>query len=701
MKKLCFLLLSVWFSGISSAQTAHIPGEVMVMLEPQAKVETFVRQLNALYPGSAFAVSREVTRDWNIWLLGYDTRFMADESALLSVTRHPMVSLAQFNYPVELRVVPDDPSFGQQWALDNTGQNGGMPDADIDAPEAWNTTTGGVTADGDTIVVAVIDGGFDPAHPDLVPNYWVNRAEIPGNGIDDDGNGYIDDVDGWNVYDNNGTLPVANHGTHVAGIVGARGNNTLGVSGVNWNVKLMRVAGSSGNSATVVSAYAYVAKQRKLYNETGGAQGAFVVSANSSFGVNFGQAANFPVWCAFYDTLGTLGILSVGSGPNSNVDIDIQGDIPTTCPSSFLVAVTNTTRMDTKNGGSGYGVVNIDLGAPGTDIYSTVLGGNYQSLTGTSMAAPHVSGAIGLYYAAACGNFLSTYKSNLSGGAMLMRGFLLSGVDSTTAMANTTAAKGRLNLRKGISRIQAGCNDVPVVPPAAAFAASAHDICVGGQVSYTDQSTEQPLSWYWSFPGGTPASSTLQNPQVAYAAAGTYAATLTAYNAGGFGSVTQQVPVTVHAMPPAPVVTENAGILQSNYATGNQWYGMAGSIAGATSQTFTPQGNDFYYVIYTDPFGCVSTQSAGYLVNASVHTWEVAGLNIYPNPVGHAFTVSWNAAQTKINGIRLYDAVGRVVYTAAAPASGTLTIPSGDWAAGSYVLELATDRGTVRKPLIK
>jgi serine protease len=504
------IVLFITLSIGAIAQQSHISGEVMVMLDPRLDVKKIVEDLNKEHPGASFHVSQEVTAEWNIWLLSFDSQFISDEAALLMVNRFDGITMAQYNYPVELRVTPNDASFTQQWAHNNTGQSGGTVDADIDAPEAWEVTTGGTTVQGDVIVVAVIDGGFQANHPDLVDNYWINTAEIPGNGIDDDANGYIDDVNGWNAYNNNGSIPSDQHGTHVAGIIGAKGNNGIGVSGVNWNVKIMRVAGSSGNTATVVSAYAYVAKQRKIYNETNGAQGAFVVSTNSSFGVNQQHASSYPIWCAFYDTLGTLGILNAGSVPNLGINIDVEGDIPGTCPSIYMIGVTNTTRTDTRNSGAGYGAINVDIGAPGTQIYSTVTGSTYSSMTGTSMAGPQVAGAIGLYYAAAGPNFMNYYKSNVAAGAVLMRNYLLTGVDSIPTMATITSSKGRLNLFKGIQQVQAGENTLPepILPPVASFTLSDSSICAGESILFSDQSTNVPTSWNWAFKSA-PAQNTL------------------------------------------------------------------------------------------------------------------------------------------------------------------------------------------------
>src|SRR5690606_9496705 len=144
-----------------------------------------------------------------------------------------------------------------------------------------------------------------------------NTDETPNNGIDDDNNGYVDDYDGWNAYNSTGNIPSANHGTHVAGIAGAIGNNEIGISGVNWNVKTMPIAGSSGNEATVVEAYAYALEMRARYNETDGDEGAFIVVTNTSFGVDMGDPTNFPIWCSMYDELGEVGILSCAATANA------------------------------------------------------------------------------------------------------------------------------------------------------------------------------------------------------------------------------------------------------------------------------------------------------------------------------------------------------------------------------------------------
>jgi subtilisin family serine protease len=389
----------------------------------------------------------------NIWLFEYDHSRVDANVMLTQVRNHGSVVLAQFNHYVTQRsIMPNDPSFGMQWSLNNTGQNGGTVDADIDGPEAWNLTTSGLTAMGDTIVVAVVDGGAYLTHPDL--KFWKNWYEIPSNNIDDDANGYIDDVDGWNAISQNGTISGNTHGSHCSGIAGALGNNSIGISGVNWNIKIMAVVGSSGTEAVVVRAYGYVLKQRRIYDQTNGQRGAFVVSTNSSFGVDYGQPSQYPLWCAFYDSLGSAGILNACATANLNINIDVTGDIPTACPSEWMVSVTNTTNTDAKNSGAAYGLVTIDLGAPGTNIYSTTTSGSYGNLTGTSMATPHVAGAIAFMYAVAPSSFIQSYKASPGPYSLIVKQKILQGVDPKPSLQNITVSGGRLNLNNSALLIQ-------------------------------------------------------------------------------------------------------------------------------------------------------------------------------------------------------------------------------------------------------
>jgi len=428
-------------------------GELIVMLDENVNVEHFTNEFSDidLHP------KQVIFKDYNIWLLEYNTSKSQPVDALLSVMKKKEVRVVQFNHYIQLRqTFPNDTRFNEQWNMHNTGQSGGTPDADIDAPEAWDISSGGVTSLGDTVVVAVIDNGFYLSHQDL--NFWRNWEEIPNNNIDDDGNGYIDDVNGWNAYNNSGNITSATHGTHVSGTEGAVGNNNQGVTGVNWNVKVMAVQGSSTTEATVVAAYGYVLKQRLIYNQTNGLHGAFVVSTNSSFGVNYGQPSNYPLWCAFYDSLGNAGILSAAATMNINANVDSLGDVPTACPSDFLISVTNTTRYDVKNSGAAYGLTTIDIGAPGTSIMSTRPNNSYGNSTGTSMASPHVAGTVGLMFGAANSNYIQLGRTQPDSLAKLFKHYILISVDSLASLQGLILTSGRLNLHKTLQKVYTPTN---------------------------------------------------------------------------------------------------------------------------------------------------------------------------------------------------------------------------------------------------
>jgi hypothetical protein len=384
----------------------------------------------------------------NIYLVKIIDQSISTPDALKEIRENPWIQNAQFDHYVSPRqTFPDDPSFTTQWGLHNTGQSGGLEDADIDAPEAWDMSTGGLNALGDEIVVAIVDGGCLISHSDLDDNIWVNEDEIPANGIDDDNDGYIDDINGWNAYNSNGNISSDGHGTHVAGIVGAEGNNGSMVAGVSWNVKLMTIMGSTGETSIALEAYGYVLDQRALYNETGGDEGAFVVSTNSSFGVDNANCStgNYPLWDEAYTAMGEVGILSAAATANNNVNIDNVGDVPTGCDSDYLITVTNTTRNDQK-ASAGYGLESIDLGAPGSSILSTYNNGSTSSLSGTSMATPHVAGAVGFLHSVMTSGF-SQFQFNSPGeGALALKSMIMDGTDPISALENITVSGGRLNL---------------------------------------------------------------------------------------------------------------------------------------------------------------------------------------------------------------------------------------------------------------
>ncbi len=278
------------------------------------------------------------------------------------------------------QVIPNDPSFSLLWGLHNTGQSGGLPDADIDAVEAWK-----ITKENTGIIIGVIDTGVDYNHIDLSSNIWNNPGEIPNNLVDDDGNGYIDDYYGWDCRnEDNNPMDDHSHGTHVAGTIAAIGNNGIGVTGVAWKAKLMslKFLGSSGSGFTAD------AVQCLLYATMMDAK----ITSNSWGGGGYSQA--------LYDAIAATndnGYLFIAAAGNDNKNVDISPHYPSSYNLPNVVSVSSTTSTDQRSSFSNYGS-SVDIAAPGSNIYSTLPNNGYGYKSGTSMATPHVSGVLALLY---------------------------------------------------------------------------------------------------------------------------------------------------------------------------------------------------------------------------------------------------------------------------------------------------------------
>ena len=371
----------------------------------------------------------------------------AAERAITRLRKRYPRSRIGYNYRVSSRAVPDDPEFFRQ---DNMSRAG--------FETAWNATTGGQTADGQPIVVAVLDDGFDLVHPDLVGNVWRNAAEIPGDGRDNDGNGYVDDLQGWNFVDGSPGHPSATHGTSVAGLIGATGNNGTGVAGTNWRIGLMPFTIST--VADIVAAYQYVIDQRTLFNNSGGQRGAFVVATNASFGVEGATCADFPAWAAMYDRLGAAGVLTAASVVNVGKNVDAEGDMPIDCPTTAIVGVTNLGPDDLRFPSAGYGRQHVDLAAPGEGSYTTRPNAGYGNFGSTSAAAPYVTGAIALLYATPdCPLLASSAREDPAGTAATVRRALLTAVRPIASLANTTATGGTLDIAAAQRELIGSCGD--------------------------------------------------------------------------------------------------------------------------------------------------------------------------------------------------------------------------------------------------
>ncbi|WP_421946391.1 S8 family serine peptidase [Phaeodactylibacter xiamenensis] len=503
MKKCLPLLLALVLPVLLAGQQLnHVLGEALIRLEPKASVQSLTGRLQTFNGRSTnFKIIEEVVPYMRIWRVGFDHTAVSEIDFLAHLNRMPGISVAQFNHLVELRsTVPDDPEFQNQWQYINGGSGSCVEGADIDADLAWEITTGGTNALGDDIVVCIVDDGLDPNHQDFGDNVWVNVAEIPGNGIDDDNNGFIDDYAGWNTGSDDDDIDASNgHGTPVAGIVGAQGNNGIGVAGVNWDVKLMIVVGGSGIESEVLEAYSFPLAHRMRYNETGGAEGSFVVATNSSWGVNFGQPEDAPLWCAFYDTLGVHGILNAGATINGNQNVDEVGDLPTACSSDFMISVTNLNCTGNKVSGAGFGIETIDLGAPGQGTWTAAEGNTYGGFGGTSGATPHVAGAIALLYSAPCSQLTQLSLEAPAEAALLVRRAIFDGVKPNPSLDSITVTGGTLNLYNSLQMLLQNCGPCP-----GAFGLEATAVTdSSATISWVSTDSTLQSSLYWRESGDT------------------------------------------------------------------------------------------------------------------------------------------------------------------------------------------------------
>ena len=345
-------------------------------------------------------------------------------------------------------ITPDDPYYKDQWQYDI-----------LHAGEAWEFGTGGTTCAGDTIVMAVLNEGYELSHDDLKSNIWINHGEIPNDGIDNDNNGYIDDVQGLNTGTNTDKHDHSSHGLKVAGIMGARANNQKGVAGVNWTSKIMYVS-YIADDFYILKGLHYILTQRRKYNESNGKEGAFVVSVNNSFGIpNLFPEDGLELWCNMYDSLGMAGIISVGSTTNSKTDVDVAGDIPSTCPSQYLIIVTNTDKNDKKVNNAGYGSKSVDIGAPGEGVFTVGLNNAYTTFTGTSASAPHVTGAVGLLYNINCCELANMAISEPAKAALRVKDDILKGATPLTSLNNITTNGGRLDLYGAATALTSTCGN--------------------------------------------------------------------------------------------------------------------------------------------------------------------------------------------------------------------------------------------------
>ena len=421
------LLLWVFLPGLLPAQPGwlvrYAPGATRSSL---AEVP-LAAQESALYPGSP----------WRRW--HFD---QAPDSTLLArLQGHPAVAALEREARYRSQARPNDPGFAEQWALHNLGQTGGPPGLDLRARDAWDFTTGS-----EAVTIAVIDAGIDWRHPDLIDNIWQNLAEDADgdgsvlawdgsrwifdpddvNGLDDDGNGYVDDFIGWDfVHDDNDPSDdhQFGHGTHVAGIIAARGDNGLGIAGVSWRSRLMPLkfldASGSGFTGDAIAALQYARQM--------GAD----LSNHSWGGGLYSQALRDELLLVQQADM----LCVAAAGNNFGNDNDAAPLYPASYDLDHVIAVSATDPVDSLAPFANRGLNSVDLCAPGYGIYSTLPEGQYGYLNGTSMAAPFVTGALAL---------LQSQRPNLNGEAQ--RQALLRSVRPLPSLRGLCATEGRLDL---------------------------------------------------------------------------------------------------------------------------------------------------------------------------------------------------------------------------------------------------------------
>lgn len=401
-----FVLPPLIHAGDFTSHPNYKPGEILVKLKKGTGFHQLknTAQFKNLEIKTRFGTLSHLKGREYLLLKINDTEPNTETAIVESLSKLPEVESASLNYTRRLFAIPNDPLFERQWGLRNTGQiasvTSGIPGADIDAPAGWDINTGSPD-----VVIAVIDTGVDYLHEDLWENMWVNPGETPGNGIDDDGNGYIDDVYGYDfaadVFGNNDNNPmgVNSHGTHVAGIIAAKGNNGIGVAGVCWDAKIMAIKAFRPTTpnplvytSDEIEAFEYIITMKTQYNVN-------VAAINCSFGGLVEVDAERDV----IEEAGNAGIIVVAAAGNGGDDeVGDNNDQTPEYPASYdlpnVISVAATDSSDELADFSNFGADSVDIAAPGTEIQSTSLTGKGDGIASLETEGKHFSGK-GLEYA--------------------------------------------------------------------------------------------------------------------------------------------------------------------------------------------------------------------------------------------------------------------------------------------------------------
>ena len=453
------------------------------------------------------------------------------------VKKERRVRYAEPDHILTADVLPNDPRYPELWGMGKIG-----------APAAWDTQTGSAS-----VVVGVIDSGVAYNHEDLADQMWTNPGEIAADGIDNDANGYVDDIHGINCIANNGNPFDDNrHGTHVAGTIGASGNNGIGVAGVNWDVSIMALkflnAQNSGFTSDAVQCLDYAT--RMGVNLTNNSWGGGAFSQALFDAIERARAAND---------------LFVAAAGNNSANTDRSPHYPSSYSNANIISVASTTSTDARSSFSNYGSTTVDLGAPGSTILSTIPGG-YGSLSGTSMATPHVAGAAALLWAA---NPSLTWTE--------VRDAIFDTVDPLAALSGLTVTGGRLNVASALASLGPP-PPPPPVPDAPTLQATTAVSHMQIDVSWTDVATESSYRIERSSDGiagweqvGTTSADITTFHNTGLSPSTTYYYRVVATNAGGDSPPSDIGTATTEAAP--PIVTVHVGDLDrsSVITNGKKW----------------------------------------------------------------------------------------------------------------------------------
>jgi subtilisin family serine protease/subtilisin-like proprotein convertase family protein len=490
-------------------------------------------------------------------LVELEGKFSAKD-AMARLAKHPAIEYVEPNYIVSINQIPNDPQFGSLYGLHNTGQSGGTVGSDISAVDAWDTTVGS-----NDVIVGVVDTGVDFTHPDLAGNIFVNPGEIPGNNVDDDANGYVDDVHGINAITGSGNpMDDNDHGTHVSGTIGATGNNAQGVVGVNWNVTIMGLkflSGSgSGTTADAIECINYAVAMKVNH-------GVNIRALNNSWGGGGFSQALFDAIAA----ANNAEILFVAAAGNSNTNNDTTPNFPSNYDVPNVLAVASTTRTDARSSFSSFGATTVDMGAPGSDILSTIPGNAYATFSGTSMATPHVTGAAAL---------VLSLNDQLT--VAELKEILMTTGDPVASLAGITVSGKRLNVAAALEEADPQPSFKLAITPASQTItqnqSASYAINVTSVFGFTSPvslsvSSTPALNATTSFtPNPAPVDSiaTLNVATTTATAPGTYTVTIT----GTSGTITKNRTVTLTVRPEGTVersFTNNTPVsIPDNNATG-------------------------------------------------------------------------------------------------------------------------------------